>query len=80
MIRLTQMLEQFKEELENGSTRSQFIEAIDVATAALQKAIDVSKFEFAYSKDTEHFESQISSLIEQIDEMYAWADGKMKPE
>ena len=80
MIGLDKIIERFEEELENGSTRSQFNWAIDVATAALQEAIDVSKFEFAYPKDTEHFDSQISSLIEQIDEMYAWADRNMKPE
>lgn len=76
---LKELLDSLKDNLESADTQDQFIRLIDVATATLQKAINVSKFEFVKKADEEHFENQISSIIEQVEEMYDWAIGKMKP-
>ena len=64
MIGLEQQLEILDSALEEANT---------------QKAIDVSKFEFVDGTDEKHFESQLSPIIKQIDDMYDWAIGKMKP-
>lgn len=76
---LKELLDSLKDTLESAGTQDQFVRLIDVATATLQKAINVSKFEFVKETDEEHFENQISSIIEQVEEMYDWAIGKMKP-
>lgn len=78
MIGLEQQLEILKRGLESSNTQEQFVQLIETATMTLQKAIDVSKFEFVDGTDEKHFESQLSPIIKQIDDMYDWAIGKMK--
>lgn len=79
MIGLEQQLESLDSALEKANTQDQFIQLIQTATMTLQRAIDVSKFEFVDGADEKHFESQLSPIIKQIDDMYDWAIGKMKP-
>lgn len=79
MIGLEQQLESLDSALEKANTQDQFVQLIQTATMTLQKAIDVSKFEFVDGANEKHFESQLSSIIKQIDDMYDWAIGKMKP-
>lgn len=79
MIGLEQQLESLDSALEKANTQDQFVQLIQTATMTLQKAIDVSKFEFVDGANEKHFESQFSSIIKQIDDMYDWAIGKMKP-
>ena len=78
MIGLEQQLEILDSALEEANTQDQFVQLIETATMTLQKAIDVSKFEFVDGTDEKHFESQLSPIIKQIDDMYDWAIGKMK--
>ena len=80
MIGLEQQLENLNGALEEANMQDQFIQLIQTATMTLQKAIDVSKFEFVDGADEKHFESQLSPIINQIDDMYDWAIGNMKPE
>ena len=79
MIGLEQQLEILDSALKEANTQDQFIQLIQTATMTLQKAIDVSKFEFVDGADEKHFENQFSPIIKQINDMYDWAIGKMKP-
>lgn len=79
MIGLEQQLESLKGALEEANTQNQFIQLIETATMTLQKAVDVSKFEFVDEESEEHFENQLLPIIKQIDDMYDWAICKMKP-
>lgn len=79
MIGLEQQLESLKGALEEANTQNQFIQLIETATMTLQKAVDVSKFEFVDEESEEHFENQLLPIIKQIDDMYDWAIGNMKP-
>ena len=49
----------------------------DLIESSLSKSIPLSKYQFANKDDPEHFEKQVDMMIDQINEMYRFAYGKM---
>ena len=49
----------------------------DLIESSLSKSIPLSKYQFANKNDQEHFEKQVDMMIDQINEMYRFAYGKM---
>ena len=63
-----------------NNQREAFAYLFDLIASSLAKSIPLSRYQFANSGDQQHFERQINSLINQVDEMYDFANGKMVEE
>lgn len=57
--------------------QEEFSYLFDLATSSLKESISVSGYQFVHKKDQEYFEKQLRLLIEQLDGMYDFANGKM---
>ena len=62
---------------EENNQSDAFACLFDLIESSLTKSISLSKYQFANSDDQQHFEKQVDMMIDQINEMYRFAYGKM---
>ncbi len=63
--------------IKENNQREAFAYLFDLIESSLSKSIPLSKYQFANHTDQQHFEKQVDMMIDQINEMYDFANEKM---